>query len=192
MLYNGKIKLDGLTEIAGFTFHSHLRQTYRSHKVSTWAQKYKLGSWACLLSSFSTDTDSAWRQVFSSLQEPNPFQQESKWTQSCDSLWQIIGSKVLFCRVSENCATTESCLALNVSSCSFWIRWIWANKKPAGEQVLPVGIQMPYGMKTEVCPTPLNYLSVTLRGHFLCQKIFSLVGNWQIEIRFGTPIKNGI
>ena len=180
MLYNGKIKLDGLTKIARFTFHSHLRQTYRLHKVSIWAQKYKLGSWACLLSSFSTDTDSVWRQVFSSLQEPNPFQQESKWTQSCESLWQIIGSKVLFCRVSENCATTESCLALNVSSCSFWIRWIWANKKPAGEQVLPVGIQMPYGMKTEVISPTSQLFIYDPEGSFLCQKIFSLAGNWHL------------
>ena len=119
MLYNGKIKLDGLTKIAGFTFHSHLRQTYRLHKVSIWAQKYKLGSWACLLSSFSIDTDSVWRQVFSSLQEPNPFQQESKWTQSCDSLWQFIGSRVLFCKVSENYATAQFCIDLNISSCAF-------------------------------------------------------------------------
>ena len=180
MLYNGKIKLDGLTKIARFTFHSHLRQTYRLHKVSIWAQKYKLGSWACLLSSFSTDTDSVWRQVFSSLQEPNPFQQESKWTQSWDSLWQIIGSKVLFCRVSENCATTESCLALNVSSCSFWIRWIWAIKNRQVSKSCRSEFRCLMEWKRRWYPPPLNYLSMTLRGHFCAKKFFSLAGNWHL------------
>ena len=46
------------------------------------------------------------------------------------------------------------------------------NKKPAGEQVLPVGIQMPYGMKTEVMSPTSQLFICDPEGSFFVPKNF--------------------